>query len=62
MQSRLLALTHEQHCVQHTENDAYLVLQLMKKLVVLPLTKQLTNLSGNLWARSLLGARAERIE
>lgn len=47
---------------QHTENDAYLALQLMFKLQILPLTKQLTNLAGNLWARSLKGARAERIE
>lgn len=48
--------------VQHTENDAFLTLRLMHHLEVLPLTKQLTNLSGNLWARSLGSARAERIE
>jgi DNA polymerase elongation subunit (family B) len=45
-----------------TENDAWLAMRLMFKLQVIPLTKQLTNLSGNLWARSLRGARAERIE
>eukprot|EP00941_MAST-03F_sp_MAST-3F-sp1_P002310 g2310.t1 len=46
----------------HTENDAYLALQLMFKLEVLPLTKQITNLAGNMWNRTLKGARAERIE
>jgi len=48
--------------VRHTENDAFLALQLAFALQVLPLTKQLTNLAGNLWSRSLRGARAERIE
>jgi DNA polymerase elongation subunit (family B) len=48
--------------LQHTEFDARLALRLMFVLQVLPLTKQLTNLAGNLWSRSLRGARAERIE
>ncbi|KAA0172738.1 hypothetical protein FNF27_05838 [Cafeteria roenbergensis] len=47
---------------RHTENDAWLALRLAGHLQVLPLTKQLTNLAGNLWSRSLQGARAERIE
>ena len=38
---------------QHTENDAFLALLLMNTLQVLPLTKQLTNVAGNLWSRSL---------
>ena len=54
--SQLLSL------VRCTENDAFLSLQMMFKMMVLPLTKQLTNLAGNLWTKSLQGKRAERIE
>eukprot|EP00850_Spirogloea_muscicola_P002464 SM000009S23593 [mRNA] locus=s9:972011:982036:- [translate_table: standard] len=44
------------------ETDAWLTLGLMFHLSILPLTRQLTALSGNLWSRTLQGARAQRIE
>lgn len=45
-----------------TQIDATLALRLLFKMNVLPLTKQLTELCGNRWNRSLMSARAERIE
>jgi DNA polymerase alpha subunit A len=48
--------------VKRCETDAWLTLQLMFKLMIVPLTKQLTELCGNLWARSLQAQRAERNE
>ncbi|CAH8335889.1 unnamed protein product [Eruca vesicaria subsp. sativa] len=44
------------------ETDAWLSMELMFHLSVLPLTLQLSNISGNLWGKTLQGARAQRIE
>ncbi len=44
----------------HTIGDAWFVQRLMLHLQLVPLTKQLTCVSGNQWARTLQGQRAER--
>lgn len=44
------------------ETDAWLSMELMFHLSVLPLTRQPTNISGNLWGKTLQGARAQRVE
>ncbi|GAB2231798.1 hypothetical protein Drorol1_Dr00010810 [Drosera rotundifolia] len=48
--------------VEYNETDAWLSMELMFHLSVLPLTRQLTNISGNLWGKTLQGARAQRVE
>ena len=48
--------------VGHCEADTYFVAAIALKLQMLPLSKVLTNLAGNSWARTLSGTRAERNE
>jgi len=48
--------------VDCTNSDAWLSLGLMFHLSVLPLTRQLSCLSGFQWSKTLSGARAQRIE
>ncbi|GER47322.1 DNA polymerase [Striga asiatica] len=48
--------------IEYGETDAGLSMELMFHLNVLPLTRELTNISGNLWHKTLQGARAQRVE
>ncbi|BBN16162.1 DNA polymerase alpha subunit A [Marchantia polymorpha subsp. ruderalis] len=48
--------------IESGETDAWLALGLMFHLSVLPLSRQLTNISGNLWSKTLQGNRAQRVE
>lgn len=48
--------------VTHMEADTHYIAALAISVQMLPLTKVLTNLAGNSWARTLTGTRAERNE
>lgn len=48
--------------VSHCEADTYFIAAIALRVQMLPLTKTLTNLAGNSWARTLSGTRAERNE
>ncbi|KAK8026626.1 DNA polymerase [Apiospora marii] len=48
--------------ITHMEADTHFIAALALRTQILPLTKVLTNLAGNSWARTLTGTRAERNE
>lgn len=48
--------------LMHNEKDTYLQMSIACKTQMLGLSKQLTNIAGNSWARVLTGTRAERNE
>ncbi|BGP09423.1 DNA-directed DNA polymerase alpha catalytic subunit pol1 [Rhodotorula toruloides] len=53
---------HLKHFVLQCEADTYFQMAVAAKVQALPLTRQLTNLAGNSWNRTLAGNRAERNE
>lgn len=62
IKSRFLSSQKLLEMIQHTESDAWLAMRLASYLAVLPLTRQLAELSGSLWSKALLNQRAQRIE
>eukprot|EP00043_Microstomoeca_roanoka_P012767 m.124092 g.124092 ORF g.124092 m.124092 type:complete len:1520 (+) comp15585_c0_seq2:94-4653(+) len=48
--------------IDHVERDAFFSLQLMFKLEILPLMKQITNITGGLMSRTLTRGRSDRNE
>lgn len=48
--------------IDHNERDTYFMVSLALRIQILALSKQLTNLAGNSWARTLAGSRVDRNE
>eukprot|EP00755_Sulcionema_specki_P005785 Sspe_Gene.5000::Locus_1643_Transcript_1_1_Confidence_1.000_Length_4473::g.5000::m.5000/K02320/POLA1; DNA polymerase alpha subunit A len=48
--------------ILRADDKALLSWRVIERLQAIPLTKRLTALAGNLWAKTLTGSRAERIE
>uniref|UniRef100_A0A8C3S3H0 DNA polymerase n=1 Tax=Chelydra serpentina TaxID=8475 RepID=A0A8C3S3H0_CHESE len=54
--------SHLLYMLENTWTDARFILQIMCELNVLPLALQITNISGNVMSRTMMGGRAERNE
>eukprot|EP00730_Choanoeca_flexa_P004366 TRINITY_DN11674_c3_g2_i1.p1 TRINITY_DN11674_c3_g2~~TRINITY_DN11674_c3_g2_i1.p1 ORF type:complete len:1089 (+),score=318.58 TRINITY_DN11674_c3_g2_i1:255-3269(+) len=48
--------------IDHVERDAYLIMSLLFKLNILPLMKQITNITGGIMSRTLSRGRSDRNE
>uniref|UniRef100_A0A8C8VE11 DNA polymerase n=1 Tax=Pelusios castaneus TaxID=367368 RepID=A0A8C8VE11_9SAUR len=54
--------SHLLYMLEKTWTDAKFILQIMCELNVLPLALQITNISGNVMSRTMMGGRSERNE
>uniref|UniRef100_A0A8C4VQ60 DNA polymerase n=1 Tax=Gopherus evgoodei TaxID=1825980 RepID=A0A8C4VQ60_9SAUR len=54
--------SHLLYMLENTWTDARFILQIMCELNVLPLALQITNISGNVMSRTMMGGRSERNE
>lgn len=51
-----------QKLVLNLETQCFVSIDLIQKLALLPLTRELATIAGNVWSRALTASRAERIE